>query len=138
MVGRGIWRWAVILSMATLGMAMTLPTLADDWWRVRIPGSDRDLWLEVDRQRVWISGHCDGGRPAERFVDQGDRLVVELVEYERADLPGAVLEIEQQMTLELHDGSGTLRLEGPTAASVLVFQVSAVKRDVMPGCGSDG
>ena len=126
----------VVVLVLVLGSA--LPALADDWWRVRLPGSERDLWVEVERQRVWITGACDGGRPTDRFDQQGDRLRVEWVEHERADLPRGVVEVEQRMILELSDGSGTLRLEGPASASILVLPVDAVKRDAMPGCGLGG
>ena len=103
------------------------------WLRIQVPEARNDLWVDVERGRVQVSGTCDGGVEPEVFERSAGRLRIEWLDAESDVLPGAPVTVEQRFVLELEGTAGTLRIEGPAAAVVVTVRVSP--RDGGPsGC----
>lgn len=100
------------------------PAFAEDWLRIRIPGAQRDLWVDLEQRQVFVAGRCEVPLEPERFTQSGDRLELELREPLRGDLPHGPIEVEQSMELVVVGDRGSLRIESPTAAGALAITVT--------------
>ena len=101
--------------MALAALALTAPPVAAaEQLRVEIPGAPGALWLDLDQQRWWLEGDCDGGgRPLLAVSGQGERWTVELEDELRLAFSRHPLAAVQRFHLELDGREGRLRLRSP-------------------------
>jgi len=107
---------------------------AADWLRVQPQGARHDLWVDLDHGRLQLDGDCAESWRPERFDRRGGRIEIEWVDTLEGDLPGAVIQSEQRWFLDLTTTSGTLRIDGATAAGSLVLPVTVEHRSDGPRC----
>lgn len=124
-------------------MALALSALAahgESWLRLDVASGAGTLWVDLDGRRIWLAGVCDGGRPIEALIVDGDRIEIHFTELLQADLGRGQLAVEQRSVVRVRGDSATLSWFSAATSDTLEVPLRAerTQRRSAPSCGTSG
>ncbi len=135
-VGEGCGGLGRSVALALLLACMAAPLAADEWLHIEVPATGQEMWVDVEARRYWLPGRCDGGRDFERWVVDGDRLLLEIAETLQAELTPLPLAVEQRLVVHIQGDRGSLQVASPGLGDSLLtpLRVERSRRRSAPGC----